>query len=84
MLNQVTLAGALVEHVSHQLARGVELMVAREDDGLRLLLVVALADEVAVKNVQPAIDCPNLSPQIGRGVAIWIGYIAGTTPRCPG
>ena len=83
MLDQVTLARTLVQHVGHELARRVELVVARENDGLRLLLVVALADEVAVQDVQPAVDRPDVFPQVRGGEPVRVGRVAGTPAVAP-
>ena len=54
-------------------------MVTREDDAAELLLVVALPNEVAVQNVQPALACPDLFPQVCRGKTVGVWCIAGPT-----
>src|SRR5690606_9073698 len=76
VLNQVPLAGAVLEDIGHQRAGGGELMVAREDNGLGLLLLVALADQVAVKDVEPAVARPDLLPQVGGGEPVRVRRIA--------
>ena len=57
------------EHGGLQLARDVELVVAREDDARDLLLLVALGDEVAAEDLEPALARPDLLPQVGGAVA---------------
>ena len=83
MLDQVALPRPLRQHVGHELARGVELVVAREDHALELLLVVALADQVAVQDVEPALPRPDLFPQVGGGEALGIGRVAGAARTIP-
>ena len=61
--------GPSAQHGRLQLARDVELVVAREDDLLDLLLLVALGDQVAAQDLQPALALPDLLPQVGRAVA---------------
>ena len=69
VLNQVLAAGAIAHHGGLELARHVELVIAREDDFLNLLLGVALGNQVAAQNLQPAFPCPHLLPQIRSPVA---------------
>jgi hypothetical protein len=83
MLNQIALARPFVEHVGHQGARRGELVIARKDDRLRLLLVIALADEVAVHDVEPALACPHFLPQVGRGKTFGVGRVAGLMGTWP-
>ena len=77
MLNQVTLAGAVLQHVGHQRTRSVELVVARENHALQPLLVVALANQVAVQDVEPALSRPHFFPQVGRREAVATHRVAG-------
>ena len=50
------------QHRRLQLARGVELVEAREDDALDLLLLVPLGDQVAAEDLQPALALPRPAP----------------------
>ncbi|MNL08084.1 hypothetical protein D3C87_1287890 [compost metagenome] len=76
MLNQIFLPGTFCQHSREQLARGIELVVAGEDDAGDLLFAVALGDKVAAEDLQPAIGLPYLFPQVGRAVALRIGRVA--------
>ena len=69
VLDQVLAARPVVEHGPLELAGDVELMVTGEDDVLDLLLLVALGDQVAAQDFQPALPSPYLLPEIGRPVA---------------
>ncbi len=69
VLDQVLAAGAISQHSHLQLARDVQLVVAREDDFLDLLFLVALGNQVAAQNLQPTVTRPNLFPQVGGTVA---------------
>ncbi|MNK98283.1 hypothetical protein D3C87_1186420 [compost metagenome] len=62
VLNQVALAGAVFQYIGNELSRRIELVIARENDAIKLLFVVALADEITVKDVQPALAGPHLFP----------------------
>ena len=77
MLDQVTLARPLLQHVGHQLAGGVELVIAGKDEAAELLLVVALADEVTAEDLQPAVALPHFLPQVVGGEAEGVGCVAG-------
>jgi len=78
VLDQVLLPRPFGQHRLHQLAGGVQLVIAREQDGTDLLLLVALGDEVAGDDFQPAVTLPDLLPQVGGAVALAIGRVAGT------
>ena len=85
VLDQVLAARAVLEHGGLQLARHVELVVAGEDDLLDLLLLVALGDQVAAEDFQPAFARPDLLPQVGGAVAaLRIDRVAGARRRRPG
>ena len=64
VLDEVLSARPVVEHCGLEFARHVELMKPRKDDLFDLLLLVALGDEVAAQNFQPAFARPYLLPQI--------------------
>ena len=66
VLDQVLAARPILEHGGLKLAGHVELMVAGEDDLLDLLLLVALGDQVAAEDFQPAFARPDLSPRDRR------------------
>ena len=78
VLDQVFMPCPLGQHGGLQLARGIELVVAREDEARHLLLAVALGDEVAAHDLQPAVALPHLLPQVGRAVACGVGRVART------
>ena len=65
MLDQVLAARPFVQHGGLELARGVELVEAGEDDLLDLLLLVLLGDQVAAEDFEPAFPLPDLFPQVG-------------------
>ena len=69
MLDQVLAARAVLQHRPLELARHVQLVVARKDDALDLLFLVALGDQVAAQDFQPAVNRPDLLPQVGGAVA---------------
>ena len=78
VLDQILAARPVRQHRGLQLARGVELVEAREDDLLDLLLLVPLGDEVAAEDLQPALPRPDLLPQVGRAMPAVSG-----SPGCP-
>ena len=69
MLNQVFAARAIGQHGGLQLARHVQLVVARKDDALDLFFPIAHGNQVTAQNLQPAVTRPHLLPQVGRTVA---------------
>jgi hypothetical protein len=75
VLDQVTLAGAMLQDIGNQLAGGVQLVVAGEDDAGELFLVVALADQVTAQDFQPAIALPDFFPEVSRGKAFRVGCV---------
>ena len=68
VLDQVLAARPFRQHGGLQLARGVELVEAREDDLLDLLLLVLLGDQIAAQDLQPALALPDLFPEVGGAV----------------
>ena len=83
MLNQVALAGALLQHIGYQLPGDIKLVITREDESAELLLLVALADEIAAEDFQPAIALPDFLPQVIGGEAERIGRIARAAGMAP-
>ena len=79
MLDQILLPGALGQHRRQQLARGIELVIARENDLLDLLPAIALGHDIAADNLQPAIARPHLLPQVGGAMPVGIHRIARRT-----
>lgn len=77
MLDQVLLARAFGQDRGHQLPGGVELVIAREDNGRHLLFAVTLGDQVAPEDLQPAVPGPDLLPQVGGAVPLGINRVAG-------
>ena len=78
MLHEVPGTRSVGEHGRLQLACHIELMKTRKDDGLDLLLVVTLGDEVPAQDLEPAIARPHLLPEVRRAVAACgIHWIAG-------
>ena len=77
VLDQELAPGTLLPHRAHQLARGVQLMKAGEDQPLDSLLLVALLDKIAPQNLQPALALPHLLPQVRRAVACGGRRISG-------
>ena len=77
VLDQVLAARPLGQRRLHQPAGGVELVIAREDDGLDLLLVVAHGDQVALDDFEPRVALPDLLPQVVSAVAGCIRRVAG-------
>jgi hypothetical protein len=69
MLDQILATRSIVEHRGLQLARHIELVKPREKDGLDLLLLVALGDQVAAQDFEPALACPNLLPEVRRAMS---------------
>ena len=77
MLNQILPAGAVGQYGGLNGSRGVELVVAREDHALELLLGVALTNQVAPKYLEPALACQYLLPQVsGPMTALGVHRIA--------
>src|SRR5688572_1192977 len=72
VLDQIPPAYAVPQYLRLQLPRHVELVIAGEDDVLDLLAVIALGDDVAPQDLQPALALPNLLPEVGGGVAGWV------------
>src|SRR5260221_14420003 len=70
VLDEILAAGTIMEYGRLEFPRDVKLMVPGKNDLGDLLLRVSLGDEVAAENLQPAIACPDLFPQIGRTVAV--------------
>jgi hypothetical protein len=76
-LDEELAARALFENLRLQLTRSVELVIARENDGLYLFLLIAWGHKITANDLQPAIALPHLFPQIARAVtALRIGRIA--------
>ena len=46
----------------------VELVIAGKEDPLDLLLLVALGDDVAPEDLEPALAIPDLFPAVGRAM----------------
>src|SRR5579862_7716959 len=75
MLHEIAASGAVLARIGLELAYGVPLMEAREDNpSARLLLrrrAAVGANDVNEprKKVKPGVPRPNLLPQIGRTVA---------------
>ena len=61
VLDQVLATRTLGQDGDDELAGGVELLVAGEDELLDLLLAVALGDEVAPEDLQPTVARPDRS-----------------------
>ncbi len=74
------MAWAFREHGLHQGTGGIELVVAREQNGLDLLLGIPLGDQVAADDFQPAVALPDLLPQVRDAVTVGIGRVTGATP----
>ena len=72
MLDQVLVARSFFQDRGQQLTSHIQLMEAREDDRLDVLLVVTLGDQVATQDVQPAVSLPDLFPQVGGLVTVGI------------
>jgi hypothetical protein len=68
VLDEVLAAGPVAQHRGLELAGHVELVEAREDEPDDLLLLVALGDEVAAEDLEPALARPDLLPQVRRAV----------------
>ena len=67
VLDQVLAARPFRQHGGLQLAGGVELVIAGEDELLDLLLLVLLRDEVAAEDFEPALALPDLLPEVAVG-----------------
>jgi len=83
VLDQVLLAGAFLQNAPEQLARRVELVVAREDDRGDLFLAVALGDQIAADDLQPAIALPHLFPKVGGAMHVLVHRVSAA-PWSPG
>ena len=79
MLDQITLTGTFLQHVGHQFPCHLQLVKPRKNHPGQLLFIVALADQIAANDFQPAIRRPHLTPQIVGGFTILIYRIACTT-----
>ena len=77
VLHQVLAARPFGQYRRLQLAGHVELVVAREDDLVDLLLLVALCHQVAPQDLEPAVARPHLLPQVCSAVAHRIDWVAG-------
>ena len=84
VLDEVVAPRPMRPRVRHQRGDGVELVVAREDH--RLLhaqlacvvpLLLAVEEEEAVQDVEPAVLGPDLLPQVGGTVARGVVGVAG-------
>ena len=69
VLHEVLGAGPVGEHRRLQLACDLELVEAREDHALDLLLLVALRDAVTAEDLEPALTPPDLLPEVGCALA---------------
>ena len=76
VLDQIPVPRPLGQHRLHQLACGVQLVVAREQHRLHLLLRVAPRHQIAADDLQPAVALPHLLPQVGRAVPLAVGWVA--------
>jgi hypothetical protein len=76
VLDQVLSSRLLRQHRGDQLPRGVELMVAGEDELLDTLLAVALGHHVAAEDLQPAVVLPDLLPQVAGAATARVGRVA--------
>ena len=76
VLDEVPASGAVRQHGRLQLPRDVQLVVAREDDPRDLLLGVALGDEVAAEDLEPALARPDLLPEVRGTVPARIDGVA--------
>ena len=88
VLDEVVAPRPMRPRVRHQRGHGVELVVAREDHRLlhaqlaRVVpLLVAVEEEKAVQDVEPAVAGPDLLPQIGGAVARRVVGVAGPARR---
>ena len=79
MLNQIFTARAVPEHCYLQVSRHVELMVARKDDFLDLLLSVPASNEITAEDFQPAFALPHLLPEISSTMTLRIYRVARAT-----
>ncbi len=61
----------------YELARYVELVIAREDQRLDLLLAVARRDEVAADDPEPCVALPHFFPEIRGAMTVRVKWIAG-------
>ena len=78
MLDEILAAGPVPEHGGLECAGDIELVVAREDDLMDLLFLIALGDEVAAQDFKPALPRPDLFPEIGGAVAaLGVDRVAG-------
>ena len=76
VLDQVFPARPFGEHGGAQLAGGVELVIAGEDQRLDLLLRVPLRDDVAAEDFEPAVALPDLLPQVARRMPVRVRRVA--------
>ena len=77
MLDEIALACALLAGIRHELAHGVQLMEAREDDLLhRLGVSVVLHANKALDDVEQAIGCQDLAVQVLGAVTVGIRRVA--------
>ncbi len=83
VLHEVLRAWAVLQHRGHQLSGHVELVVAREDEGLDDALLVLPGDEVAADNLEPALARPDLLPEVGGAVAVRVEGVPGATLVAP-
>ena len=64
-------------HRRDQAPGHVELVIAGEDDLAELFPGVTPGDQGAAEQIEPGLARPHLLPQIGGGVAVGVGRVAG-------
>ena len=65
------------QHRRAQLPRGVELVIAGEDELRDLLLLVFLGHDIAAEDFQPAVARPDLFPEVARRMPVRVRRVAG-------
>src|ERR1700693_3353738 len=78
MLDEIVLSWTARASVGFQLPNHLQLVIAGKNEGLLLLLLVPLEMHEAGEDVEPAIALPDLLPEIGGLMAVWIGRVART------